>query len=68
MRAEIRPSRFLGEIAAPVSKSAAHRLLIASALSDGAKILGRLSGEDIQATVRCLSALGAEIAVNENSV
>ena len=50
--------------AAPPSKSAAHRLLILAALSAGSSsVLIRCSGtnDDIDATVRCLCALGAVI-------
>ena len=52
---------FTGETVAPTSKSAAHRLLIAAAFADGPSRM-RLNGagEDIAATVRCLSAMGAD--------
>lgn len=51
-----------GEIRAVASKSHAHRLLICAALSDRAThiVCGELS-KDIEATVRCLNALGADI-------
>ena len=51
-------------IAAPPSKSDAHRLLILSALSDTREpifISCRGTNADIDATVRCLCALGADI-------
>ena len=51
-----------GTVPAPASKSAAHRLLICAALGRSETELvcpGR--SEDVEATVRCLRALGAEI-------
>ena len=55
-----------GEIPAIASKSAAHRLLICAALADGeTEILCNTSSKDIEATVSCLSALGAEIERTE---
>lgn len=51
-----------GCVAAPVSKSAAHRLLICAALGDSpCTIRCEGSNQDIEATVACLNALGASI-------
>ncbi len=62
MRAVIKPSAAHGEITVPTSKSVAHRLLIAAALSsDESKISGITKSEDVLATVDCLRALGATI-------
>lgn len=47
-----------GVIAAPPSKSAAHRALIAAALSGQSRIRGILPSDDMEATLRCLRALG----------
>ena len=57
------PHALSGTWCAPPSKSAAHRLLICSALSDcSTSILGLSSlSEDLLATVSCLRKLGAEI-------
>lgn len=57
---QIEPSLLGGSIPAIVSKSDAHRLLICAALADAPTRL-RLSSrsEDIEATLRCLIALGA---------
>ena len=53
---------FAREAVAPTSKSAAHRVLIAAALADRpSRIRVSGAGKDIEATVRCLAALGAEI-------
>ena len=60
MNATIYPGKLRGAVQAPPSKSAAHRALVAAALADGPTSLrlGRLN-QDIEATMRCLSALGA---------
>lgn len=56
-----------GKAVAPPSKSLLHRLLIAAALADRpTKITGLSRGmsDDIKATARCLTAMGAEICGN----
>lgn len=51
-----------GSVAAIASKSRAHRLLICAALSGNeTRIICSETSADIDATVRCLNALGAEI-------
>lgn len=63
MRAIIRPSVFSGALAAPPSKSMAHRALICAALAAGESRIDNLSeSEDIRATCGALSLLGAHIA------
>ncbi len=61
MNVRIFPSRAVGSVSAPPSKSMAHRLLIGAALSRGTS---RLSGaslcEDVLATIDCLRALGVD--------
>jgi len=53
---------YADRISAPTSKSAAHRALIAAAFADDVtRLTVRTSCEDIDATVRCLCALGADI-------
>ncbi len=53
---------FAGQVAAPTSKSAAHRALIAAAFADApTRIFVSGAGKDIAATVACLRALGADI-------
>lgn len=62
MKLSIPPSTPCGEISAIASKSAAHRLLICAAFADRETIIRCDEiNEDICATVRCLSALGATI-------
>ncbi len=61
MRMRIRPGVAQGTVAAPASKSMAHRLLIAAALSPGRSTLSGVADcEDVLATLDCLSALGVE--------
>ena len=56
----IYPSKLAGEVTPPSSKSQAHRALIAAALGGGISTISNLAdSQDIQATRRCLSALGA---------
>lgn len=51
-----------GRLAAIPSKSAAHRLLICAALADGATFVRcDKESQDIAATIRCLTGLGAAI-------
>ncbi len=60
MRVEISPSAASGIIAAPPSKSMAHRALIAAALACGESVISPISlSKDMEATMGCLSALGA---------
>ena len=62
MIARITPAKLSGSIAAIPSKSEAHRALICAALSDRATTLYMGPGsEDIEATIRCLKAFGADI-------
>lgn len=56
--ARIAASRLQGVVAAPPSKSAAHRALIAAALSGNSRIEGIIPSMDMEATLRCLCALG----------
>ena len=63
MEALVTPSKLNGTVKAIASKSCAHRLLICAALSDGKTTVECAeSSEDIDATIRCLTALGAKIA------
>lgn len=62
MKLWISPSSVSGKISAIASKSAAHRLLICAAFSDRETVVRCDEiNEDICATVRCLSALGATV-------
>lgn len=58
-----------GRIAVPASKSYAHRLLISAALGDlDSEIVCDGISKDIQATIDCLSALGARIEVHSDRI
>ena len=60
MNLTISPAHLSGTVTPPPSKSIAHRALIAAALSGGISIVSNLAdSQDIRATRRCLSALGA---------
>ena len=60
MNISITPKRLSGSVIPPPSKSMAHRLIIAAALSGGTSTLTGISfSQDILATLNCISALGA---------
>ncbi len=62
MKVTILPSRAVGTVSAPPSKSAAHRALICAALARGESTIRNLAfSQDIEATADCLRALGAVI-------
>ncbi len=64
----IKKSVAKGTIAAPPSKSMAHRALICGALSGGSKIENIEYSNDILATLDCLSALGATVEKSGNTI
>lgn len=66
--ARILPSRTAGTIAAPPSKSAAHRALICAALAGGGRIDGILPSADMRATLGAVEALGASFIHTGNRV
>ena len=69
MKVKIEKSTARGVLNAPPSKSMAHRLLIAAGLSDGeSRICGVSTCDDALATMDCLRALGAEVAVDGEDV
>ncbi len=58
----IYPGKLSGTVRAIPSKSHAHRLLICAAFADRETLIDcSQTSDDIQATVRCLNALGADI-------
>lgn len=64
MRVKIYPNQLSGTVQAVASKSHAHRLLIASALSDDpAQVEIRTTSQDIETTMDCLSQLSEDIPV-----
>ncbi len=65
MDVRIKPETLHGTIDSIPSKSVAHRMLICAALSDTpTQITISKSNADIDATVRCLRAMGSEIRIN----
>ena len=65
MTVTLLPGPAQGTLAAIPSKSAAHRLLICAALGQTPVTIRCLGiSKDIAATIGCLNALGAEIAVS----
>ena len=68
MTVTIKKSKACGTIAAPPSKSAAHRALICGALSNGSEICNIEYSNDILATLDCLEALQAKIVKKENAI
>lgn len=68
-RAIITPAPLSGRVAPPASKSDAHRLLICAALAHGVSHIHRMAlNDDIEATIRVLRALGADIALQGDTV
>ena len=52
----------IGMVNAPPSKSMAHRILICAAMANGVSVINGISEcDDVSATVKCLTSLGAKI-------
>ncbi len=69
MNIKIEPSSLSGTVKIPSSKSISHRMLISAALADGvSEITGVSSSKDIEATINCLKALGADISDNNGKI
>lgn len=67
MDLKITPNILSGRVVVPPSKSVAHRIIIAAALSDGiSKITNLFPSVDITATMDCMRSLGAKIDFSEN--
>lgn len=68
MNVKVYPFAAKGTIVAAPSKSYAHRFLIAAALTKGRTIIRNIgSSDDVMRTVDCLSALGAEIKIENGN-
>ncbi len=60
------PGRFVGEVTPPPSKSMAHRLLLGAALAAGESQVDNVEhSQDIEATLRCMEALGAKAVFSQ---
>ncbi len=69
MRVKIEKSTAEGAVIAPPSKSLAHRLMIACALSqEGGKVVGISDSEDMAATLDCIKTLGISSQKNGDIV
>lgn len=68
MKVKVIPSKAVGEVTAPPSKSMAHRALICSALSNESIVENVAFSKDITATLNCLKSLGAKANINGNTV
>lgn len=61
MKIQINPGTARGRVTAPLSKSMAHRMMICAGLAAGTSVLQGISdSQDMQATLDCLAALGAQ--------
>lgn len=69
MDIKITPRLLHGTVQIPASKSVAHRMLIGSALAQGASILyGFSASADMEATIQCLSSMGAGISIQDDRI
>jgi len=69
MDIRIEPSRLSGNIAAIPSKSYAHRILTACALSDKpTEVQISVISDDIRSAIQALAALGADIIIKQDSI
>lgn len=69
MRLKITPSSVSGKLLAPPSKSYAHRAVILASLAEGVSIIENpLLSDDTRYTIEACRALGAEIAVESDSL
>ncbi len=69
MIAKLLPGVARGSVAAPPSKSDAHRVLIGAALSGKPCVIQNVvESEDILATADCIRALGREVTFRDNTV
>ena len=69
MNVTIQPTVLNGRILSPSSKSQGHRLLLAAALAQAESVIKGLSdSKDIQATLSCIRALGAQAEQQEDGL
>lgn len=62
MQVKITPGKLSGKIDAVSSKSYLHRMLLCAAMSDGDTVIYlNCRSRDVDATIRCVEALGAEV-------
>ena len=69
MKIKLTPSRAIGTVKAPPSKSMAHRLLICAGLSPGESTVCNVEpSEDVLATMDCLRAMGCRVQYKGDAV
>ena len=69
MDIRIYPGKLKGTVKAPPSKSVAHRALICASLAEGRSVIRGISGSrDMDATIGCMRALGADIRREEGDI
>lgn len=68
MKVTVLPFTARGEVVAPPSKSMAHRALICGALTRKSTIRNVAYSKDIEATLRCLQAMGATVLCDGDTV
>ena len=69
MDVKLTPRRLSGVVTPPPSKSLAHRWILAAALAAGTSTIKNVAfSEDIEATLRCMRALGAQWEAGENGL
>ena len=69
MDVRITPRRLSGVVTPPPSKSLAHRYVIAAALAAGVSTVKNVAfSQDVEATLRCMEALGARWEAAEDSL
>lgn len=68
MNVTVTPSRGVGTMVAPPSKSMAHRALICGALAGNSTVRRLAYSKDVEATLGCLRALGASVSAQDDTV
>ena len=69
MKVTLQPSKLKGIVPAVASKSFAHRAIIAASLADKeTEIILNTTSQDIEATLQCIKALGADYIKNGTNV
>lgn len=68
MRVTIRPSKAVGTVWAPPSKSVSHRALICGALTDGCTVENVGTSKDVEATLNCLQNMGTSVCREGSTV
>ncbi|WP_101773776.1 3-phosphoshikimate 1-carboxyvinyltransferase [Peptostreptococcus faecalis] len=69
MHVEIMPTKLNGKITPPSSKSLGHRSIICASLGDGVSIIRNIYiSDDIEATIKAMIKLGANIQIYESNL